>query len=94
MDLETLKAIIDRLGGDNHVAALIFNNAGRRVFKKGEFNLTSLMTVPDKEVLEFVETDMLGNQIRVLKPIVTIEAVIGVDDPNTIDKLDGRYLAS
>lgn len=94
MDLEMLQAIITVLGGDDHIAAIIFDNSSRKVFRQGEFNLVTHLSVPNQEVLEFKEKDMLGNEIRVFKPIACIQVVIGIDDPANLNNLDSRFIAS
>jgi hypothetical protein len=91
MNLDLLNKIIAMIGGEDKVAAFIFNNSARKCFRKDEFKLADHLDAVN-ELLIFEEEDVRGNKFKVYKPIYTIEAVLGVDDPAILDLLDQRYI--
>lgn len=95
MDYETFMAIINAVGIEN-VLGFIFDNSGRKLFKKGELtNITDIMPTDLPEgVMRFKEKDGRGNEYYVYKHINTLFTILTVDDPNTMNLIDPRFISS
>lgn len=100
MDYTTLKMIIAELGGEDHIIGLVFNNGARRMFQRGEFKKLDDFIFKKKDgtmvdtLLCIPENDIVGTPYKSIKPIATIECIVGVDDIKNADRIDLRYVGA
>lgn len=90
MEYSEIIALINYIGVDK-VACLIFDNSSRKIFKQGEFNLSSI-----NETLKcfvFEDKDIKLRTFKTYKPFSVLQGIIGVDDPVLLDQIDSRYFS-
>ena len=91
MDAAQLRNAVDLLGGADHVFAFGYDNAGRVFFdSKRPFSLDMIQG----EFLKMTTEALDGQTVTELKPIETIQSIVGVQDPKERDEIDKHYFRS
>lgn len=90
MDVTTFKAIVNYIG-ENKIATILFDNSSRKHFINKPFTIAEYL-IETIGCLKIPEIDVKGNPYYVLKPVDTIQGFVYVDDANTKQYLDSRYI--
>lgn len=97
-----LLKLIDDNGGDEKVAAILFNNAYRKVFAKERFDRTKNLVTTTASVLEgsetielfkFKEPDTTGLEYDIYKPVIYVEGVVFIENEEDRVRMNPRYIA-
>lgn len=91
MDSVALKEAITKLGGPEYVLSFTYDNAGRVMFNsKSPFTMDMI----DGEFIRVEELSLESITTVGLKPIETIQTILGVKNPEDRDKIDPHYFRS
>lgn len=91
MNAELLKEAVALLGGVDNVFSFTYDNAGRVFFNSERpFSLDMI----EGEFLKMTGASMEGLPVIELKPIETIQTIVGVEKPEDRDVIDMHYFRS